>query len=313
VRKRVLAAIDKLEYEPNQVARSMRLGVTRTVGCVTRDVSISGFGAIVNAAEAVLRSRGYTLLLGVTDERKDREIDLIRLLAQRQVDGIVMTTSSEEDEELAAVIGKINVPVVLLDRDLPSNLDAVTIDHRRGTAAATEHLLRLGHENIALLTGRPVLRPARERIRGFEAAYAAFGRKPHPSHIRTADFSADAGFREASALLSGSARPSAFISGGMSMLPGLLRAIYTHGLRIPEDISLIAGSDSDLASLATPAVTAVRWSGAEEGRIAIELLLARIEGYAGEARRVMLDTELVTRDSCAPLVASRKARRSRKI
>jgi LacI family transcriptional regulator len=299
VRQRVLLAIKQLDYEPDQVAQSMRLGVTHTIACATRDISISGFGTIVNAAEAILRARGYTLLLAITDERKEREIELMRVLTQRRVDGIIMTTSSEEDSELSDVMLKLRVPVVLLDRDLPAELDAVTIDHRRGVAAATEHLLRLGHNNIALLTGRPSMRPARERIRGFEAAYAAAGGKPDPSQIRVGDFSADFGFREASALLSSSSPPTAVIAGGMSMLPGLLRAINIHGLKIPDDISIIAGADSELALLAVPTITAVRWSGAEEGRIAVELLLARIEGDKGEPKRVMLDTELVTRGSCA--------------
>lgn len=309
VRQRVLETIASLDYQPNQVAQSMRLGVTRTVACVTRDVSIAGFGAIVNAAEAVLRKRGYTLLLGITDEKKDREIELIRIFSQRRVDGIVMTTSSEEDEELAAAISEMRIPTVLLDRDAPAELDAVTVDHYRGTLASTEYLLRLGHENISLLTGRSSMRPARERIKGFESAHAAVRRRVNPAVVRAIDFSADAGFQEASALLSGTDRPTAFIAGGMSMLAGLLRAIRTHGLRIPEDVSVIAGFDSDLALLATPSVTAVRWSGAEEGRIAIELLLSRMDGYKGEARRVMLDTELITRESCAPPTARRRTGR----
>lgn len=306
VRERVLHAIKKLKYEPDLVAQSMRLGVTRTVACAVRDVSISGFGAIVNAAEEVLRSRGYTLLLAITDERKEREIEIVRVLTQRRVDGIIMTTSSEEDTELSDMICNLRIPVVLLDRDLPRELDAVTIDHRRGTSAATEYLLRLGHDNITLLTGRPSMRPARERIAGFEAAYAALGRHPDPSQIRIGGFSADYGFREASAALSSSSRPTAFIAGGVSMLPGVLRAINSHGLRIPDEISVIAGADSDLALLAGSAVTAVRWSGSEEGRIAVELLLLRLEGHKSEPKRVMLDTELVTRASCAPPPKKRK-------
>src|SRR5262245_51282429 len=83
VRRRVLRAIKKLNYEPDRVAQSMRLGKTKTVACATRDISMPGFGAIVNAAEEVLRSSGYTLLLAITDERKERELALLRILQQR--------------------------------------------------------------------------------------------------------------------------------------------------------------------------------------------------------------------------------------
>ncbi len=99
VRRRVLKAVKKLNYEPDRVAQSMRLGVTRTVACATRDISIPGLASVVNAAEDVLRSDGYTLLLAITDERKERELDLLRIFQQRRVDAIIMTTSSEEDAE----------------------------------------------------------------------------------------------------------------------------------------------------------------------------------------------------------------------
>ena len=301
VRRRVLKSIKKLKYEPDRVAQSMRLGVTRTVACATRDISMPGYGAIVYAAEEVLRASGYTLLLATTDERKERELDLLRIFQQRRVDAIIMTTSSEEDAELSKQMRQLKIPIVLLDRESPAELDAVTIDHRRGVRAATEHLHGLGHTRIALLTGKPSTRPARERIAGFKAASARLGKHARDSIVRTGGFSAEFGFREASSLLSLPTRPTAIIAGGMAMLSGVLQAIRARGLVIPDDISVIAGADSDLAALATPAVTAIRWSGTDEGRMAVQLLLSRLGGNRkGPVQRVMLSTELIPRASCAP-------------
>jgi LacI family transcriptional regulator len=301
VRRRVLKAIKKLNYEPDRVAQSMRLGVTRTVACATRDISMPGFGAIVNAAVEVLRASGYTLLLATTDERKERELDLLRMFQQRRVDAVILTTSSEEDAELSKQIKQLEIPIVLLDRESPAELDAVTIDHRRGVRAATEHLHGLGHTRIALLTGRPSTRPARERIAGFKDALAHLGKQAKDSTIRTGGFSAEFGFREASSLLSSSNRPTAIIAGGMAMLSGVLQAVRARGLSIPDDVSVIAGADSDLAALTTPAVTAIRWSGTDEGRMAVQLLLNRLAGNReGPVQRVMLSTELIPRASCAP-------------
>jgi len=301
VRRRVLKAVEKLNYEPDRVAQSMRLGVTRTVACATRDISIPGLASVVNAAEDVLRASGYTLLLAITDERKERELDLLRIFQQRRVDAIIMTTSSEDDVELARHIKQLTIPVVLLDRDNPPELDAVTLDHRRGIRAATEYLLGLGHSRIALLTGRPSTRPARERIAGFKEAYAGVSKQVNQGIVRTGGFTAEFGFREASSLLSAASRPTAIIAGGMGMLSGVLQAIRVHGLAIPDDISVIAGADTDLAALATPAITAVRWSGTDEGRMAVQLLLNRLGGNRkGPPQRVMLSTELITRGSCAP-------------
>jgi LacI family transcriptional regulator len=301
VRRRVLRAIKKLKYEPDRVAQSMRLGVTRTVACATRDISMPGYAAIVHGAEEVLRASGYTLLLAITDERKERELELLRTFQRRRVDAVVMATSSEEDKELSKQIRELDIPVVLLDREKPNELDAVTIDHRRGIRAATEHLHGLGHTRIALLTGGPATRPGRERIAGFKEATAQFGKRASQATLRAGAFSAEFGFREASSLLSSPNRPTAIIAGGMAMLSGVLQAIRARGLSIPDDISVIAGADSDLAALATPAVTAIRWSGTDEGRMAVQLLLNRLTGNRnGPVQRVMLSTELITRESCAP-------------
>ncbi len=300
VRRRVLKAIEKLKYEPDRVAQSMRLGVTRTVAFATRDISIPGFGAIVNAAEDSLRSHGYTLLLTMTDERKERELDLLRMFQQRRIDAVIMTTSNERDAELSKHITEVGIPIVLLDREIPPQLDAVMLDHRRGIRAATEYLHGLGHTRIALLTGNPSTRPARERIAGFKEASASLGKQARRGIVRTGAFSSEFGFRETLSLLSGSPRPSAIIAGGMAMLPGVLQAIRARGLAIPRDVSVIAGADSDLAALATPSVTAVRWSGTDEGRMAVQLLLNRLGNRSAPVQRVMLSTELIQRDSCAP-------------
>ena len=302
VRRKVMRTIARLDYVPDRVAQSMRLKVTRTIACAVRDISIPDLGSMVTVAESMLRAHGYTLLLATTDESKERELELLRIFQHRRVDGIMMTMSTEEDPVLRRAVKQLKIPVLLVDRDQPTELDAVIIDHRRAIFAATEYLLRLGHEQIVLLTGRPAMRPGRERIAGFEAAFAAAGKKLDPALVRLGAFSAEFGFREASALLSSSHRPTAIIAGGMAMLPGVLRAVSQSGLKIPEDVSIIAGGDSDLAALATPKITAIRWSGAQEGQIAVELLLNRLEnGYKGEAQRVLLPTELIIRGSCAAI------------
>ena len=299
VRKRVLKAIKRLKYEPDRVAQSMRLGVTRTVAFATRDISIPGYGAIVKAAEEALRARGYTLLLAMTDERKEQELHLLRIFQQRRVDAVIMTTSNEGDAEISKQIINAGMPVILLDRDNPPQLDAVTLDHRRGIRAATEYLHGLGHTRIALLTGKSSTRPAAERIAGFKEASDRLGKLASHGIIRTGGFDAEFGFREASSLLSASVRPTAIIAGGMAMLSEVLRAVRARGLSIPRDVSVIAGADSDLAALATPSVTAVRWSCADEGRMVVQLLLNRLGNRSAPVQRVMLSTELIPRESCA--------------
>jgi LacI family transcriptional regulator, galactose operon repressor len=300
VRKRVQKAVKKLGYEPDRVAQSMRLRTTHTVACATRDIAIAGLGTLIHAAEDVLRDAGYILIFAGTDERKERELELLRILSQRRVDAIIIATSSEEDKELNRYLLKLDIPLVLLDRDLPAEIDAVMIDHRRGTKLATEHLLGYGHTEIALLTGFGSTRPGRQRIAGFKEAMEVAG-NPNPV-IQTGGFSAEFGFRETSSLLTAKNPPTAIIAGGMAMLGGVLQAIRVRGLQIPGDISVVAGADTELAALATPSVTAIRWSGVDEGRIAVQLLLSRLRGNrSGPVQRVLLSTELIKRESSGPV------------
>lgn len=300
VRRRVLKAAKKLNYSPDRLAQSMRLGVTHTVACVTRDIAISGFGNVVHAAEDVLRDAGYTLLLAFADERKERELDLLRTLSQRRVDAIIIATSSEKDKELSRALTNLGIPVMLLDRDGPPDLDAVMLDHARGTREAVDHLVGFGHRHIALLTGQRSTRPGHERAAAFTKAMK--GVENAKPVVRIGGFSAEFGFRETSALLATQDPPTAIIAGGMSMLAGVLQAIRVRGLSIPEDISVVAGADTELAALATPAVTAIRWSGVDQGRIAVQMLLNRLKGNrAGAPQRVLLSTELITRESTGPV------------
>lgn len=309
VRERVLEVIRELEYQPDAVAQSMRLRTTRTVACAIRDISIVGFGSFVKAAEEVLRDAGYILLLTNTDEQPGREIELLSTFAKRRVDGVIMTISDESNDELLRTVREMRVPLVLMDRDIALNADVVAIDHRGGARAATAHLLELGHRRIALLTGLPAMRPAHERIAGYQEAHRRAGVAPRHNLIRTGNFSAEFGFEQLTTLLDTDDPPTAVISGGMAMLPGVLHAIAARGLKIPEDISVVSGGDSDLAELLVPAITAVRWNNADWGRHSVRLLIDRIERhYDADPRRLTLPTELVQRASCAPPRATPRPR-----
>jgi len=302
-RQRVLEAVKKLSYAPDQIAQSMRRGSTRTVACMVRDISLPGFGVLVKAAEQALRTEGYSMVLAVTDNRPERELELLRTLLSQRVDGIMMTTTSEEDDGLCKMLAQLKVPLVLLDRDAPLSVDSVLIDHARGTCAAAEYLLSLGHARISLLTGQSRTRPARARIQGFLEAMPRMDRKTRGLRVREVGFSAEQAFRETSALLAEVPRPSALIAGGMETLTGVLQAIQGRNLKVPRDISVVAGADSELAQLAGPPITAVRWSGDDVGRTAVQMLLGRLQGgEAAPPQHVLLPTELVVRKSCAPPV-----------
>ncbi len=303
LRARVEKAMADLGYEPDATAQAMRTRTTRTIACAVRDSSIPEFATFTRAAEAIIRDAGYTLMLANTDEDTAQELDLIKVLGRRRVDGLLMTRSDDSDPAVGAALARLGVPVVYIDRDADEGADAVVLDHRRGMRAAIDHLVDGGHDRIALVTGRPSMRPARERLAGFEAALAGRGRPIHRHLVAAESFYPEQGFGRVLQMLDGQAPPTAIIAGGMALLPAVLRAVRLRGLTVGHDIAVIAGCDSELAELATPAVTAIRWDIPAWGRRAAELLLEKLsmpEPPTGPGREILLPTELIIRQSsCA--------------
>jgi LacI family transcriptional regulator len=271
------------------------------VGCVIREINIPALAAFVAAAHDVLDEAGYSLVLSNSEGRRERERGLLERLSRRQMDGIMIGPYSPTTPEFETFLQGLGVPLVLVDRDEPAWTDAVMTDHAQGIRTATEHLLKLGHRAIALITGDPSLYPARERLRGYREAFRAARLTPDPALIHAASFLAGAGFRLTSSMLASKDRPTAIIAGGIGMLPGVLKAIKVRGLRIPTDISVIGSGSSDLADLHAPPIALQYWDQAEVGRIAANLLLDRILGRAGpDPRHVLVPNAFVLRESVGP-------------
>jgi LacI family transcriptional regulator len=301
VRNRVLSTIEELGYKPNTAAQSMRSQVSRTVGCIIRDINIPGLAAFVRAAHDVFVEAGYALLLSNSDGRAEREKELISVMAARRADALLIGQYSETDPDIEAYLKRIDIPIVLIDREHPDWADAVMVDHRGGIRKATEQLIRLGHRRIALITGRDSLFPARERIIGFRLAHEAAGLPLDPALVRSGSFMPEFGFEETSLLMSLPDRPTAIIAGGIEMMPGVIRALRVRGLSIPKDVSLVGTLKSDLAELHDPPISVEQWDYAEVGRIAARFVLERLRATHEEGpRRLLIPSEIIMRESCAP-------------
>jgi LacI family transcriptional regulator len=191
---------------------------------------------------------------------------------------------------------------VLLDRELPLDIDAVHTDHASGLRQATSYLLGLGHRRISIITAGPDIRPGRERVRGFVEAFAKAGLVAPPDLIRSQSLSVDFGFREASALLQMRNRPTAIIAAGNRILVGVLRAIQQQQVAIPRDLSLIACDRSDVALLYPGPITLIDRPVEEIGRTAAQLLLERLGGHGDRpAQRIQFPTHLILGGSCSPV------------
>lgn len=298
IRARVLTAIKQLGYRPNAVAQSMRTTETKLIACLVSDISNPIYSAILRAAEERLSELGYILVIASSDNRTDREIALVDAFMRRRVDGLIGVFSDERDPELLRALKDSRLPLVLMEREMDVAADTIVTDHFKGTRDATETLVALGHKRIAIITGSQTTRSGRERIAGYRAALSAAGIRVDASLIRSESLTTAYAVSETQSLMQLRRPPTAIISGGNRMLVGVLRALRMMGRRIPQDVSVISSGETEVAELASPAITVIRWDLREFGRNAAELLLERIESPDAPARHIVSSTDLILRKSC---------------
>jgi LacI family transcriptional regulator len=313
IRQQVEAAIKKIGWQPNTIAQSMRTSATKTIGCMLPNSINPLFSAVIKGAEETLRDHGYVLIVANSNGDAEFEPELLSLILNRRVDGLLLAHSNEYDPKTLAAIEQARIPIVLVERELPQSLDSVTSDQCGGLLLATEHLFAFGHQRIALLTGNPASRPGRERQRGFIAAHQHARIKVHPELLRLESLTREYAYQEVQGLMNADLPPTAIIIGGNVMLAGALRAINLLGIRVPEDVSLIAVGDTDLAELSSPSITAVRWDLEGIGREAANTLIRRMSRPLDipprEPTHTIIPTEIVLRRSCATPVKQSKRKR----
>jgi LacI family transcriptional regulator len=301
MQERVLSAVSQLGYQPDLLAQSLRRRETMTVGFAVGDISNALFAEIVAAAETRLRESGYSLLL--TNSEADPELDAahIRLLAQRRVDGIILSVSDEHHPATLAALAQLDVPVVLVDREVEVDHPMhVFSDHARGMRAAVDHLLDLGHRRIAMINGQP-LRPVTERTRALETCFAERGLE-RTYRLVDGTFSVEHGVRATTELLDSRHPPTAIIAGGNQLMLGAIRVLHGRGIRLGRDLSFVGCDDVAITELFDPPIAVVWRDTLAMGRAAADLMLSVLRGDDGVAD-VVLPTDFVARPSCGPVPA----------
>ncbi len=300
MRDRVLSAARELGYRPDFRAQSLRGGLTRTIGFALRDLSNPIFADIVKGAETRLREANHALILANSEGDPDLDVHNISILDQRHVDGLLLSLQSETGDDLEAALNNLEVPVVLIDRTVEAiNAGAVLSDHRSGVRAATRHLLELGHRRIAFISGPHDIRATRDRLLGFDDAFAQFGVSPEPDLIRLGSYSREFGHAETLSLMSQQSRPTAILSAGVQSTAGVLAAGAQLGLRLGHDYAFVSCDEIDLMAFIDPPISVIRRDAVMIGRTAAEVLLAMIADDS-EPQHITLPTEYVSRGSTSP-------------
>ena len=305
--ERVQDASRSLSYQPNRIARNLRTQKTHTAAVAVSDIENPFFTSVIRGVERVLRDAGYTLLLTNSDE--DEQIELAHLLNLRAegVAGVILAPTYE-DAQRYEQLQQAGLVIIAIDR-CPKNLkiDRVTVNNVEGAQTAVRHLVDQGHTKIGFITGLPNISTAYERLQGFELAMKAHNLPVNPQWLQEGDFRRENGFQAMSAILKLEDRPTAVISGNNLMTLGALQAIYEWKLRIPDDMAIVGFDDMAWASSLNPPLTTIAQPTRELGAIAAQLLLDRINDPQRPFRHVILDTQLIVRESSGVHYAMEKS------
>jgi DNA-binding LacI/PurR family transcriptional regulator len=301
-RQKVLEAIRVLNYQPNLIARSLKTNRTNTLGIVVPDITIPFFPKIIRGAESAARERGYFLIVLDSESSPAREAEMIALLRAQRVEGILLVAAGGEklspERTLSLTSGS---PVVCLDR-LPSdlNVDSVCVDDCGAAEMAISHLMRMGHTEIAIITGPLTLQNEQERLRGCKQALKKGGISVQPSLIWGGSFEQEQVARMCqNGLLRPAGRPTAlFATNGVTGLAAL-RSLYAVGLSTPKDFAFATFDELTSEDFFKPGITSVIQPTFDMGYGAVEVLLKRInkETANGPKEQVRLPATLVVRDS----------------
>jgi len=297
--ERVRAAIARTGYSQNTIARALARARTQSLGLAINGLSNPYFTDVIAAVEEEAGRAGHTLLLGDTRDDPEHELVIVRALVERRVDGLLLAPSPGAAEHALPYLAAQELPIVLLDRLIDgAPLDQVGTEHAGPTTELVDHLAELGHRRIGMVVGTPGLSTTDERIAGYREGVARHGLDDDPALVVGGGSLRDTARDAAAGLLDLPEPPTAIISGNNAMTIGIMRALAERGLRVPDDLALVAFDDFEWADLFAPRLTVVRQPTAQLGHRAVQLLLDRLADPSRPPRTVRLPTEFVHRDSC---------------
>jgi DNA-binding LacI/PurR family transcriptional regulator len=296
---RIDEAIAALDFRPNRLARSLVTKRTGSLAVVIPSITNPFYPDLVAAIDAEASRRGYDLFLVSTGGHADREAALIDDLRRKRVDGILFASVRVDSAELNDLVAR-GEKIVMVSRHVEGvAVDYVIADNHAGAVMATEHLIRLGHRAIGYLGGPESVVAFRERLLGYRHTMAKHDLPVDPRWVGITESGTDAGFRGALQLFHASERPTALFVGSDVMALGVLEAAQTSGWVIPDDLALVGFDNISFARVASVPLTTIDGRTAELGKIAVQLLVDRIEGQGnGPIQQIVLPPSLIVRRSC---------------
>lgn len=299
------AAAIKLGYSRNLAASGIKTGRSQLLALLIGDVENQFFGRLTRGVADTAEREGYQVIVANTNESTELQLDAIRALRERQVDGFIVVPAIRSSKRSVDAMRATGAPVVLIDRDIPDlKADAVTVNNRSAARDLVRVLIAEGHTRIGFVADSPGSGKgltknvtSGERRRGYEDALAEAGIDVFAPYIRTSDYRFSSAQAETNALLELPTPPTALFTTDIMMTLGAMTAIRERELVIGRDLSLVAFDDPDWARLTDPALTVVAQPARRMGEAAAERLILRLSEPQLEPAKIVLPTELILRGS----------------
>lgn len=298
--RKVEEAIAALDYVPNRIARGLLSQKTQTIGLIVPDVANPFFAPVVRGAETAARRAGYRVLLCNSEGDLRLEREYIEDLMAHRVEGLLLAPASDSSGHSVFPLLRGGFPLVLLDRALPdSDCDFVVCDSVSGARRLVEHLIAVGHRDIAHLTDAEDTSTGRDRLQGYREALDAAGLPERDEFVFRTSVDQLGGYRATQEVLALNPRPTAIFAVNNVTAVGAMKALRERDLSVPEDMALVCFDDVEHLAVLSPFLTVIDQPAETLGHLGAQLLLERIAGKAGvRTRRITLQTDLIVRRSC---------------
>lgn len=276
-RKKVLNAIEEFNYKPNEIARSLRNRSSMTIGIIVPDISNEFFALMSKGAEAIAKNNGYLTIICNSGYDEAMEKEYMNMLAQKQVDGIIVATVCKDDDYFESVLNS-GIPTVFVDNlpQIKRNYNFVTIDNEKAGYDLTKYLIDSGYKDIAVITGNTQETSAMERLHGWKRALNEVNLNINSDFIGIGEFTIQSGYKIMKKMLEQDKRPQALFAANNNIAYGAVKAIREKGIKVPEDLYVVcfdATDDTGLMSIKLPAMV----QPAEEiGEIALDIIIKRL-------------------------------------
>jgi LacI family transcriptional regulator len=299
-RQRVEEAIQALDYVPNRIARGLISQKTQTIGIIVPDIVNPFFAPVVRGAESAARKAGYRVLLCNSEGDLRLEREYIEDLVAHRVEGLLLAPASDRSRSSILSLLRGGFPLVLIDRALPdADCDLIVSDNAQGARRLIEHLIAIGHREIAHVSDAEDTSTGRERLRGYREALEAAGIPFQLELVIRTTVDRIGGYRAAQEILARDPLPTAIFAVNNMTAVGTMEALRERSLSVPKDMGLVCFDDVEHLAVLSPILTVIDQPAETFGSLGVQLLLERMTGKANSRpRRIILQTDLIVRQSC---------------